>query len=337
MESKFTFPQNCYLSFGTIMNSAGRNFKNIDILRPLDNVITIDKVDYCFTYLQGATPGNKGGHSIILNLYELQTIDEDNVDYKDPDLVLKISKYKTRRTPDKKENRFRNEIKCLLKAKSVSENIMQIFHHGECKIQDERGNLNTHIFYTMEYAPFDLKTYIEQNHNVLTLENKVDLCLSLCNGLSELWDMDICHRDIKPDNIFFTYDNTWKIGDLGLASEKNASLDDIAEFVGPRGWLSPEAMNKYLCEDKGFSFKYNNTINHQSDLFQLGKVFWYIFQYNCPIGCIKESDFMIKNSSVYRTLRTMLSHSKKRRAANIRDVISEFKRVEDKLLKQKAA
>jgi hypothetical protein len=50
----------------------------------------------------------------------------------------------------------------------------------------------------------------------------------------------------------------WKIGDLGLIDDRNInfSLDKIAEQIGPRGWMSPESMNKYLTEGKGFNYKY---------------------------------------------------------------------------------
>jgi serine/threonine protein kinase len=66
------------------------------------------------------------------------------------------------------------------------------------------------------------------------------------------------HRDLKPDNILIS-DNTWKIGDLGLVSRRNNefNLDKVAALIGPRGWYSPEALNKYLTEDKNLEFSYD--------------------------------------------------------------------------------
>lgn len=333
----FTFPKNCFLFNGTISNRREDGwFTNIDILKPKDNLISINGIDYCFTYLNGAESGNKGGNSIILRLYDIQSIDVDNPIYDEPDMILKIAKYKKNfGRPRKNDMRFKNEIDCLQKANKFSQNVVQAYHFGECKLA-YKNKLNVHDFYTMEFAPYDLKKYIEDKHYNLDLETKISLCISLCNGLFELREMGIYHRDIKPDNIFFTYNDMWKIGDLGLASEQNGKIDEIADFIGPKGWLSPEAMNKYLCEEKGFIYKHNCNIDHQSDIFQLGKIFWYIFQYNSPEGCMKESDFLANNSQIYRVIRTMLNHSKQKRFKKIEDVVDELKRIELSILRRAA-
>ena len=42
----------------------------------------------------------------------------------------------------------------------------------------------------------------------------------------------------------------WKIGDLGLVTRRDLDYDRQNEFIGPKGWLSPEAMNKYLAEGR---------------------------------------------------------------------------------------
>lgn len=344
----FTFPANKTIQNGVVKNFArqqGRlSYYNINISAPLDNTITIDGVDYFFTYLNGALPGNKGGNSIILKLYEAQSINiDDTLDYDEPDLILKLSKFKKAANPDwmpKSEKRFNREIAALKDCLQKDfQNVIRIFHDGICSIfNTQTGRLEEHLFYTMEYAAFDLKTFIEANHSILTLDEKLSLCISICEGLKELYTLGYYHRDIKPDNIFMV-GSDWKIGDLGLINDRkrNNDLDDVAEFIGPRGWLSPEAMNKYLCEGKSFNYKYDCFIDHQSDIFQLGKVFWYIFQHNAPIGEVKESDFFIKNSLLYSILKTMLRYSKKARYNQIEEVIRLMKLIGQQLLRKTAA
>lgn len=91
-------------------------------------------------------------------------------------------------------------------------------------------------------------------------------------------------------------------------------------------------MNKYLSE--GVAGKnFDCTIDHQSDLFQLAKVFWYILQGNAPIGCIKECDFLLKNSSLYSLIRQMLNHSKRKRPTSIDAVISDLHKIVNKYYK----
>jgi serine/threonine protein kinase len=180
--------------------------------------------------------------------------------------------------------------------------------------------------------------FIEKMHDELSVSEKLNLCRSLSEGLKELCSLGYYHRDIKPDNIFIIND-VWKIGDLGLLAErdKEDEIDRIGEGIGPKGWMSPESMNKYLCEGKKFLFIHNCNIDHQSDIFQLGKVFWYIFQYNAPIGTVKEKDFFIKNTRIYAVIKTMLNYSKKKRYKKIDEVIWLFKLIEAKMLKKMVA
>ncbi len=308
--------------------------ESIDINNPIENLISINYVDYFFIPL--SEKGNKGGNSTILKLYEAQDFDTENIEYGDPDYILKISKNSLKKTPDKNNLRFQQEIDALVECKGKGyQNVITIYAHGVCKIFNQnKKKYFDYQYYTMEYAECDLKNYIERKHFKLNLDEKLSLCISISEGLKELKALGYYHRDLKPDNIFITQDNKWKIGDLGLIDNRDAdSLDYISEFIGPKGWMTPEAMNKYLCEGKGFSFSHNCAIDHQSDIFQLGKIFWYIFQHNAPIGTVKESDFLIRERGVYPVIKTMLNYSKKKRYKNIDEVIKLLKPLEAKLLK----
>lgn len=337
----FVFPENKVIHYGAIRSFAvNRNrqvFSDIDIMNPNDNIITIDNVDYCFTYLSFDESGNKGGNSIILKLFSVQNLDVDNVEYGDPDLVLKILRFPKRRKLSKAHLRFSREINALFECKfKKMQNVIEIFHSGECKIfNPEKNTYEIYFYYTMEYARFDLKSYVETNFSNLNYENKLSLCISLSEGLKELYSLDIYHRDLKPDNIFVTDNGRWKIADLGLIDSRieDFKIDSVSDFIGPKGWLSPESMNQYLCEKKGFHYRHDCIIDHQSDIFQLGKIFWYVFQHNAPVGTVKEADFLIRNSQLFSIFKTMLNFSKIRRYKAIDEVIILLKQLERKALK----
>jgi serine/threonine protein kinase len=343
----FTFPENKVIYQGRMMNISGKpqiysSYSMIDILKPEENIISIDKIEYFFTYLDNDTGRNKGGNSIILKLYERDNIDESNIEYDEPDRILKISKAKkaiSQKRRTKSEKRFENEIKALKECKKKKfQNVINIYEDGTCKILNpHNGKYIEYLFYTMEYASEDLKNFIEKNFKILSIEEKVKYCLSLSRGIEELRELGYYHRDIKPDNIFMV-DGMWKVGDLGLLDhqDKFYSIDDLGEPIGPRGWMSPESMNKYLCEKHSYPYNSDFKIDHQSDIFQLGKVFWYIFQHNAPIGCFVSKDFRIKNNQIFSILKKMLNHSKTRRYKKISQVINLLKPVEDKLLKSSA-
>lgn len=298
------------------------------------NYLAINGIDYYVSCLNPQIKANKGGNSYVFALFVAQEFDDESI----PDKVIKISKnaekiVKGGRIIQKDKNRrFRQEVQALYNCKECRVgNVVDISFDGNLKCKTEGSNsYNVSFpFYIMEYAEFDLKSYLEEKNEEVDEASRVELCLQIAQGLKELNDLGYYHRDIKPDNIFVV-NGIWKIGDLGLIQMRNQeSLDREGELLGPRGWLSPEAMNKYLSE-KVDSKNFDCNIDHQSDLFQLGKVFWYIMQGNAPIGCVKESDFIVHNSSLYAVIRQMLNHSKKRRQESIDKVIEDLKKIVDK-------
>jgi serine/threonine protein kinase len=338
----FTFPEDKVIHWGSIKNFSGEfidfsSYSMIDILKPKDNLISINKTEYFFTYLDDSGK-NKGGNSIILKLYERDNIDESNIQYDEPDKILKISKFQKAKNPQRKkksEKRFENEIRALEECQEEEfQNVINIYESGTCKILNPKTNkYNEYLFYTMEYASEDLKSFIEKNFETLSIEEKVKFCLSLSRGIEELRLLGYYHRDIKPDNIFMV-GGEWKVGDLGLLDHQDGSysIDDKGEPIGPRGWMSPESMNKYLCEKHSFPYNFDCKIDHQSDIFQLGKVFWYIFQHNAPIGYFLTKDFNLNNNQVFSIIKKMLSHSKVKRFKKISQVINLLKPIEMNLL-----
>ena len=302
-----------------------------------ENYLRLDDVEYFVSFLNSEFKSNKGGNSFVFALYVAQTYNEDAM----PERVIKISKYPApynyTRNKIRQKNinkRFRQEIEALYDCKQRDVgNVIDIAFDGNliCRTYEDGEFEVSFPFYVMEYAEYDLKSYLEENEEY-DEASRVELCLQIAQGIKELNDLGYYHRDIKPDNIFMI-NGTWKVGDLGLIQMRNKpSLDNKGELVGPRGWLSPEAMNKYLSENvEGKNFDCN--IDHQSDLFQLAKVFWYILQGNAPIGCVKESDFLLRNSSLYSLIKQMLNHSKNRRPASVDIVIDNLLKIVNKYYK----
>ena len=335
----FTFPKNKTLVGKQLKDFYYSNGKFestiIDPQKPKDNQINIGGTEYFFINLDSSGK-SKGSNSVILKLYESQNFDLEEIEYDIPDKILKIfsipkaskSYYKGRL-----EKRFEKEIYCLSKCKDRKyQNVITIYESGTCKIFDSRRGVNRkYLYYTMEYSESDLKQFIEENP-CMDFRSKINLCLNISKGIKELKSLGFYHRDIKPDNIF-VMGKTWKIGDLGLISERDEDddIDKKNEFIGPRGWITPEAMNKFLCEGKQLEFNYDCKLDHQSDIFQLGKVFWYILQNNTPVGVFKFEDFKSKYNKLYPIVRTMLNYSKKRRYNDIDEVIELLEPIEKEL------
>ena len=260
-----------------------------------------------------------GGNSSVFLLYDKDGIEETR--------VIKFCNY---HKPNKFSNdwikrrfgRFINEIDALKKVKNfnISSNIISIFDDGVWEISGKEF-----LFYTMEKADNNLKIYLLANGNNVDFVERIKLIKDIFYGVMALHELNFYHRDIKPDNILLFYLNeedeeegrkiTWKIGDLGLIAHRDIDYDDIGEKIGPIGWLSPEAMNKHLTEK--FNIGLDCSINEYSDIFQLGKLFWFIFEYNIPIGQIKYEDFTYdlptNRDFVFNLIFGMLQYPKNRR------------------------
>jgi serine/threonine protein kinase len=257
--------------------------------------------------------GSKGGNSSVFILY---TKNDDNKEQ-----IVKISNYykPTRNTSEhirRRYGRFINEIDVLteLKAKQKN-NIIEIAFDGVATIDGK-----DFPYYVMEKADTDLKEYMLAKKDVDSQE-KVKFCINIYEAIKQLHSEGFYHRDIKPDNIFLFYEDgedmekiIWKIGDLGLVSSRNKDYDDLGEKIGPFGWLSPEAVNKFITEKSNLGF--DCTIDEKSDIFQLGKLFWFIFQGNVPIGQVEFGDFICKvehKEILFELIMEMLRYSKPKR------------------------
>ena len=295
-------------------------------------ILNFDGIDYFVDSISPGYKNSKGANSYVFALYQAQNYIDDGSSV--PDRVIKISNKRDNNNSVSEGNkRFYREIEALIECKKRHiHNVVTIASFGQlsCKVKKEGGKGPTYLFpfYTMDYASGDLKIYLENND--IPFGNRIDLCLQIANGLKELKDIGYYHRDLKPDNILM-FDDTWKIGDLGLIAfrDKDNIYDKKNDFIGPKGWLSPEAMNKYLQSDNN-KYKFDCNIDHQSDVFQLGKVFWYILQGNAPIGNIRRSDFFDGHDDIYSVLKYMLNHSKKKRPISIDYVINELSRIMQK-------
>lgn len=311
---------------------------------PSKNLITIDGIDYYMGPLNPEIEGNKGGNSYVYKLY-LVTDYETGIE--EPACIIKISRNKESyslkehkpRTELPKNQRFRREVTALQRCKEKHIlDVIEIFDSGNIYIEKEtpkgRKSYQSYPYYTMEVAESDLKSYIETQFPELGLDGKVSICIDIAKAISGLLSLEYYHRDLKPDNIFVV-NGHFKVGDLGLISKRNEDYEyERGKYIGPRGWTTPETMNKYLTENKRLG-DFDVTIDHQSDIFQLGMIFWYVMQGNAPIGELRQEDFKIKRDDIYSLIHHMLNHSKSKRVKNVSSVITELERIQQKLVSEK--
>lgn len=155
---------------------------------------------------------------------------------------------------------FKEEIKLLHLL--FHKNIVRVFNYH---IYDE--HLTGYII--MEYIQgVDITTYIENNP-----ENINDIFTQVIDGFSYLEDVNILHRDIRPQNIMVNNDDQVKIIDFGFG-KRVSNKEDFDKSISLNWWC--EIPKDF--QDKTYDFK--------TEVYFIGKLFEQIIQKN-GLGAFK--------------------------------------------------
>ncbi|MBC6610957.1 protein kinase family protein [Hymenobacter sp. BT507] len=285
--------------------------------KKINNVITLGIGDYEAKYLNGNKPGSKGAHSNVIRLVSLGSGQPAGM------FIMKICAYDIDDADnDNILNLFSREIKALELARdNKCKRVIELIEKGLCRI----GKYD-YMYYVMEYADSDLSNHLLSGN--LKPQQKVLICYDLLRGLRELHNIGVYHRDIKHDNLLMC-NNECKVADLGLVKFRQETHPELKKRLGAYGWEAPEAINKYYAE-RNISWKASYTagvdciVDDKSDVFQLGKVFWYIFTNKIPVGQLELVNMPIEDSEdIFDAIRKMLLQDKSSRP-NVEEAISLF-------------
>lgn len=268
----------------------------------IDNLILHEDKYYRIDFLKQEGKYVQGGNGVVFKLVD----EQDELEY-----VIKIIKFPDQEKDNwkikKRINRFEREIQALYVARENNlPNIVRIEFHGTIIINELDFQ-----YYVMEKCDCTLNEYLRDSDKELDIFQKTLLCQKILLGIIGLNEYKIYHRDIKHDNIFFV-GNEPLIGDLGLVDNKESDIriNEIGDLIGPTGWFSPEAINKYLVEKTPNPNNFDCNIDSKSEVFQLGKLFWFIYQGNIPIGQVEYLDFVPQDDAIFTLLFNMLKYSK---------------------------
>jgi serine/threonine-protein kinase len=164
------------------------------------------------------------------------------------DVAVKVMMTDLEGEPDIRA-RFMREAQ--VSAKLAHRNIVTIFDIGED---------NGRLFIVMELLRGDtLDRTLKQRS--FSIEEKVDLVLEVCEGLAVASAAGVCHRDVKPGNLFVQADGGLKILDFGIARLASSSMTASGFIVGTPDYMSPEQAR-------------GTVIDERSDIFSVGAVLY---------------------------------------------------------------
>jgi len=268
-----------------------------------ENYITLDGEEFLLSYLNPGKPYNKGASSNLFILIDPNGDTEDR--------VIKICKTPYHKySKDRSILRFKREERAFRTVeREGADGVIGFYSSGVINLAGI-----DFLYLILEKADNDLASYMEENKFAFTSNQKLNFCIRLLASFKRLHELGIYHRDIKHDNILVV-GGELKIGDLGLITfqDRDYGMDRDNEKIGPAGWLCPEATNKMLTYRKNIGNVYDCVIDHQSDIFQLGKLFWYIFQGNIPTGQVQSGDRRFAEQDIYEVVFSMIQYDKIRR------------------------
>ncbi|RHZ57526.1 hypothetical protein Glove_386g44 [Diversispora epigaea] len=119
----------------------------------------------------------------------------------------------------------------------------------------------------LDYYDNDLRHFLKDNYQSLTLLQKYLIIRDIVNSLSRIHRQNIMHRDLHSGNILYR-NNYWYISDLGLSGPVNKQLNSI---YGNLPYIAPEL----LC-------KRNYTT--KSDVYSLGIIMWEVITGETPFN-----------------------------------------------------
>jgi len=210
----------------------------------------------------------------------------------------------------KRMQRFFREIDLLRQIQH--EQLIKYIDHGEIagRIASRRagalGRDTKLAFLVMPLADSNLTQLLRKENRPL-YEDYIGQFKGLARALSVLHQKAV-HRDIKPENILVKGE-TWMLSDFGLCKfhdcEEEITRGD--EQLGPRYWMSPEAVNRAIGNA--------DEVSKRSDVFQLCSIFWFIVTGRHPSGCVCREDWG-GPENIFNLLFDALSHDEKRRPSD---------------------
>ena len=159
---------------------------------------------------------------------------------------------------------FKNNILTLKRIKKEIQILKIVKHENIINLLEKIENKDA-IYLVTEYYPNDLLTIVEKNtHKKLSEGKALYYFFQYINGLHYLHENNICHRNIRPDNILLDENNSkLKIIDFGLSTLyfKNELLN------------SPVGSILYAPPEMHLSEKYSGEL---ADIWNAGLVLYFM-------------------------------------------------------------
>ena len=156
-------------------------------------------------------------------------------DARDPVIGRRVA-IKTVKLPNADDDETREELERFRREARAAgglshPNIVPIFDYGET---------SELAYIVMEFIGGGSLTGLLKKHTRLPASEALRIMDQLLSGLQFSHEKGIVHRDVKPDNVMLTDDQTVKIADFGIARIEGSGATVVGTMLGTPSYMSPE-------------------------------------------------------------------------------------------------
>lgn len=156
-------------------------------------------------------------------------------------------------------NDFVQEIQLMAQLKGAS----NIVAYEDFAVVEKNESVGFEILIRMELLT-GLPSYLRENR--FRVYDVIQLGIDMCQALEVCRELNIVHRDIKPDNIFISSNGKFKLGDFGVARTIEKTMAGLSR-KGTYSYMAPEIYN-------------GNEYGFEADIYSLGMVLYKLLNNN---------------------------------------------------------
>lgn len=177
---------------------------------------------------------------------------------------------------------FVQEIQLMSQLKGNS----NVVAYEDFAVIEKTDSVGFEILIRMELLT-GLPKYLRENH--FRVIDVIQLGIDMCKALEVCRELNIVHRDIKPDNIFVSANGSYKLGDFGVARTIEKTMAGLSR-KGTYSYMAPEIYNG---QEYGF----------EADIYSLGIVLYKLLNnnrdpflpaYPAPVKYSDKTEAMVK-------------------------------------------